>query len=157
MTQTSGSGAKRIRCGAIIIKDDRVLLIKRIKPDTTYWVFPGGGLEQGETPEEGLKREIYEELGLKVTSCEKCLGFQDFKANREEIYFLTEVEDGKPKLTVIEKRRQSPDNRYELVWENLSILDNPSVFPVFVREWVKEHLKQGKVEAAHFANTVNNQ
>lgn len=32
-----------------------------------YWELPGGGLDFPETPEEGLRREIYEEMGLTVT------------------------------------------------------------------------------------------
>lgn len=51
---------------AIIIEDDRVLLTRR-GPDEKlagYWEFPGGKVEDGESLEECLKREIHEELGL---------------------------------------------------------------------------------------------
>ena len=55
---------KRVR--AIIIDDHKVLTIKRIKPDQTYWAIPGGGVEAGETNEQALIREIKEELGLVI-------------------------------------------------------------------------------------------
>ncbi len=42
------------RASAVIIKDGRVLFIKRIKPNKVYYVFPGGGVEADESFEEGL-------------------------------------------------------------------------------------------------------
>lgn len=35
------------------------------------WELPGGGLDHGENPQEGLKREILEEAGLEVTKVAK--------------------------------------------------------------------------------------
>ncbi len=56
---------KRVR--AIIITTDSILLMHRVKPDREYWVFPGGGLEETDSsPQEGLKRECMEELGVEV-------------------------------------------------------------------------------------------
>lgn len=131
----------KIRCGAIIIKDNKILLIKRVKPDRTYWVFPGGGIEQGETVEEGLEREVYEETGLVITSYEKCFSFCDFKMGIEEIYFLVEARGREPQILGIEKERQAEDNKYELCWEHISILDALLVFPPPVRVWLQEYLK----------------
>ncbi|KAG6559359.1 RNA pyrophosphohydrolase [Candidatus Rhabdochlamydia oedothoracis] len=42
----------------------KVLLIKR--RDIPVWVLPGGGVEEQETPEEAVVREVYEETGLSV-------------------------------------------------------------------------------------------
>ncbi len=56
---------RRVR--AVIIKDGSVVLIKRVKPEEVYWVFPGGGVEEDETSEMALKREVLEETGLVVT------------------------------------------------------------------------------------------
>ena len=56
---------RRVR--AIIIRGNKLLLIKRIKKTGTYWVFPGGGVEAGETLERALQRECKEELGVLVT------------------------------------------------------------------------------------------
>jgi len=49
---------------AIIIKDDKLALVYSTKYD--YYTFAGGGIENGETKETALIREIREELGLEV-------------------------------------------------------------------------------------------
>lgn len=56
----------RNRGSTIILDKGKVALIKRTKPFVTYFVFPGGGIEDGETPEEAAIRETYEELGVHV-------------------------------------------------------------------------------------------
>ncbi|MED1557304.1 NUDIX hydrolase [Bacillus paramycoides] len=57
---------RRNRGAAIIVQDDKIALIKRVREDEVYFVFPGGGIEEGETPEEATKREVYEELGIHI-------------------------------------------------------------------------------------------
>ena len=54
---------------AIIIRKGRVLATRRA-PDMAHplkWEFPGGKLKKGESPAEGIVREILEELGVEVS------------------------------------------------------------------------------------------
>jgi 8-oxo-dGTP diphosphatase len=51
---------------AIIIKGDSILITRRGPGEklSGYWEFPGGKIEEGESPQECLERELYEELGV---------------------------------------------------------------------------------------------
>jgi 8-oxo-dGTP diphosphatase len=53
---------------AIFRQGDRVFIAKRHTHGSLpgKWEFPGGKLEAGETPEQGLKREIREEFGIPI-------------------------------------------------------------------------------------------
>lgn len=53
----------------IVIKDNCVLLLKRVRPSSDghgIWELPGGGLELGERPDQALQREMKEETNLDV-------------------------------------------------------------------------------------------
>ena len=52
----------------IINKDNKILWAKRVDEDN--WQFPQGGIQKGETPEQAMYREVYEEVGLKKDSIE---------------------------------------------------------------------------------------
>ena len=53
---------------AIILKDSKVLIAQRAPSENLAgkWEFPGGKTEQGETPQECLKREIRKELDVDI-------------------------------------------------------------------------------------------
>ncbi len=52
----------KIVAGSVVTKGDRILLCRRaIEPRKGYWTLPAGFMEEGETVEEGARREAREE------------------------------------------------------------------------------------------------
>lgn len=73
---------------ALLDKDNRILLAQRPEGKSLagLWEFPGGKLEQGETPEAALIRELREELGIEVKA--DCLSPLTFASHSYEKFHL---------------------------------------------------------------------
>jgi 8-oxo-dGTP diphosphatase len=58
----------RVTIKGLCVRDGKILLSRESMPgEPELWEMPGGGLDFGEDIKEGLRREIQEEMGLKVT------------------------------------------------------------------------------------------
>lgn len=64
MTVDCGGGLINIRVGAIIMKDNKVLMVGNERSD--YYYSVGGRIKFGETAEEAVIREVYEETGIRM-------------------------------------------------------------------------------------------
>ena len=84
----------RIRAGIVLIQENRVALIERHRAGLHYYVFPGGGVDEGESPEQAATREAMEELGIEITIKQKIAEIQ-FGKNSKQIYFLADQIGGK--------------------------------------------------------------
>ena len=76
----------------IVNYNDKIVLIHRIKTkdDGTvrdYYVTPGGKIEENESHEEALRREIKEELGIEIEIKDLCLELDDRDYNDSFQYF----------------------------------------------------------------------
>jgi len=125
----------RKRVGAIIRKDDKVLLIHRFKNGDEYWVLPGGGVEEGKSLNFALDREVWEETSLKLIDC-KLLGTSD-DGNNEHHFFNCQVSLGEPALGGPEKENSNGNNVYILEWVSVEKVFNLSLYPVAVKEYLK--------------------
>jgi 8-oxo-dGTP diphosphatase len=90
----------RVVTAGIIEKDGQVLICQRPqgKRLAGVWEFPGGKLEAGETPEECLARELYEELGFEarigeIFDARTETEFHEFLI----LYYWAEAASGEPK------------------------------------------------------------
>ena len=83
----------RVRAGIVLIKDNKVALIERHRAGLDYFVFPGGGVDEGETPEQAAIRETMEELGIEVAIKQKVAEITLGPKSRQ-IYYLVEHVSG---------------------------------------------------------------
>jgi mutator protein MutT len=83
----------RIRAGIVLIQSGKVALIERYRAGVHYYSFPGGGVDEGETPEQAAVREALEELGIEVTIKQKVANVQRGYKSRQ-FYFLVEQTGG---------------------------------------------------------------
>jgi 8-oxo-dGTP diphosphatase len=63
----------RLAARAIILHDDRLLLVNAFKGRDDLWCAPGGGAEPHQSLPENLTREVFEETGLTVDVGAPCL------------------------------------------------------------------------------------
>lgn len=108
---------KRISSRGIIIEDNFVYLMfrRRILEDgiiKEYYVVPGGGINEGETLQENIIRELKEELSVDV----KINGYIGKDENKESIayFFSCTIINGTPKLGGEELERSTEKNYYEI-------------------------------------------
>jgi 8-oxo-dGTP diphosphatase len=101
-----------VAAAALIDADGRVLICRRPEGKTMsgLWEFPGGKVEDGETPEAALIRELGEELGIEVGA--RCLAPLSFVSHDYGDFhllmplFVTRKWEGAPR----------PLERQELKW-----------------------------------------
>ena len=138
--------SNRTRLEGLIINNDKVLLIRRIKNGREYYVLPGGGWEKGETQKEGVKREIWEETSLTVKV--KHLVFRlTTSNNNQHLVYLCQYLGGEPQLGDFiekEKMRKNPNNIYQPVWLKITKLPK-NFYPTEFRLWLLKAYRNGQL------------
>jgi len=96
---------------AVIIKNNEILMVRQyVQRGDIVWNFPGGGIEEGETPEDACIREVKEETGLDV-----------------EVYILIHKQDEKYTFLMknfkgtinLDKTNKDNDDILEVKWVSL--------------------------------------
>ena len=78
------------RAAILLLQEDKVALIERQRAGLHYFTFPGGHVEEGETPEQAAVREAAEELGLQVV-IKKTLARMGWQGKWQHYYLVEAV------------------------------------------------------------------
>lgn len=138
----------RIRAGIVLIQNGRVALIERHRAGMDYFVFPGGGMDDGETPERAAVREAMEELGIEVAIKRKLIEIQ-FGQRSRQIYYLVDQVGGEFGTGTGEEYTDSDPNDpeqgiYIPIWMPIEELPRyQNIYPVKVAEIVARSLNEG--------------
>jgi 8-oxo-dGTP diphosphatase len=120
---------ERVVAAAIIRKNGCVLLARRSDGQKLagFWELSGGKVENGETPEECLVRELAEELGILTRIGEKCAEslHQYDHGNFRIVAYLVECIDGEPRPNVhdrLEWVKVDDLQRYKLLPADITVV-----------------------------------
>ena len=146
---TKGNHKFRFRTGGIIIKDNKMLFVKCNIGN--YYYMIGGAVQLGETTEQCIEREIYEEAGIKVKVERLAVVCENFFKGvggvidgldchtMEFYYFMTLQEDGE------DINKKVTDEGEELVWVPLEEIPDSDIKPSFMKEYIQEIINGDKI------------
>lgn len=137
----------------IIIINDKIVSIKRTKykngnVDKVYYTFPGGHLENNETYEETLIREIYEELGITVSIENEYMYFFNEDLNRDEKFFICKYISGDigtgngPEFTNIDYEKYG---RFDIILLDKDNLESYNLLPIEITDKLINDIKCNKI------------
>jgi ADP-ribose pyrophosphatase YjhB (NUDIX family) len=110
-----------VGCGAAIVRDRRLLLVKRLKaPEAGCWNLPGGKVEFGEAAVAAVKREVFEELGVEIETT-WALGFVEMIVDGQHWVspiYAAEIVAGEPV-------NREPSKHAAILWADLTALPSP--------------------------------
>jgi ADP-ribose pyrophosphatase YjhB (NUDIX family) len=135
-----------VRVRALIVHNDHILLIRRIKEGKKFYSFPGGHVEKGESDRDGLIREVKEETNLDIKPGELLEETRNRKGHKVKIFqcrVLGVDQAVLPEVRIVgeERERSTKDNQYHLEWvhidsfrsKGVKFAGNVSIIPDAVR------------------------
>ena len=140
-----GDGFVNVRVGAIIEKDGKLLMVTNAGVD--YYYSVGGAVHMGETAEEAVLREVFEETGVRYEIDRPAVihenffnentgSLKGFECHEICLYFLM-----KPRGTQeLHSNSRTLGVREEMVWIPIEKLDEYKAFPSFLKDYLsREH------------------
>lgn len=128
---------------------EKVLLMWRKNHGHEYYVFPGGGVEDNETIEDAVLREVKEETMLDA-KLGRLLYTHHYVNDSDQFFFEVIYTSGEPKLgdaNEKEAMKNDKDDYYEPLWIEIEKLKELLVYPLEIRDWLIEDV------ANNFLNT----
>ena len=132
-----------ITCGAILRRNNKILLTKRnVPPFENHWCLPGGHIEKGETVKQAMKREVKEETGLDFSP--KFVGYWDEIIPSIEWHAVVLVFEGSFRGKIIPQKSEVK----EIKWFSEKEIKNLSL-AFFHKEILEKYFYAKKIQKKH--------
>ncbi|WP_409250990.1 NUDIX domain-containing protein [Bacillus sp. SCS-153A] len=147
----------RVRAGALIIENQRVLLAKFEDENGVHYNLPGGGVEKDESTSETAVREAMEEAGVEVDVRRLAFVYEYAPHQNDNLFGKTPnlslffecrlINGSKPSLPAV------PDaNQTGVEWVHLSELDSIILYPNIqrhIQDYASGHYEMDLIEERH--------
>lgn len=150
----------RIRAAALIVKDDSILLVQHVHPDSgeVWWVPPGGGVETADTSIfDCARRETFEETGLSVELL-RIVYIREFvddenDAHNLELFINSTAYSGE--LTIRHIQGSGPDEHYikDVQWVHRDDLQKLVIYPEILQDEFWNDYAQGFPETKYLGKS----
>src|SRR6266567_5568873 len=133
--------------GIIFNDDGKILIIERHKDGEHYFVLPGGHVDEGESLQQAVVREVAEETGLAVTVEKQLYTSSDDKYQNDQHIFLCNYLGGEPMLQPGSIEAQTMSNgepqQWTPAWFSFDELRDKVVYPIGLLKYLEEDKASG--------------
>ena len=136
ITFSAGSWRFNYRAGAVVVRDNHVLLMKM--GSTDFWFVPGGRIEAGEPAKLALEREVTEELGVACQVGRLLWTSENFFRTNETLYhevalyFAVTLPDDAHRDLSVRITGTDGGTPFECAWHAVGSLDRIRLVPGFL-------------------------
>jgi 8-oxo-dGTP pyrophosphatase MutT (NUDIX family) len=149
---STSKGKFSFRVAGVCIHEGK-LLVHRSSKDT-YWALPGGRLEVGESTEDGLRREMMEEIGEDVSLlglysiAENFFTYEGEEVHELGFYYHMRLLEDSPLLEQEEFEGIEGEVKLHYRWIPLASLDEITLYPLVLAK----KIKRGEMAFSHMMN-----
>lgn len=132
---------------AIIFNGDKILVMFRNKYGSTYYTLVGGRIDQNETPEQAVAREVKEETGMEITSSRQVFIEDHPEPYNKQHIFLCEVSN--PGNVAVQEFSEEgilnklAANIHTPMWVDIKAFDNLAFRTPYLQKAIIDGIKNG--------------
>ena len=137
----------KLRAEVMILNEDHSKVLVQCDENESFYRFPGGSIEFGETAKEAIIRELMEEYDLKIDVQELAVVNEHiFEWDNEKGHHCTLIHRGIVKERVINEIRHKEYEDIILIWKSINELKERATYP----EGIVSYLEENKRNIVHF-------